>query len=139
MKFNLTSSVLTFKNHPRSLTIDRCPKIITNFKTRLDLFADLGVDQVLALDFSLDIMYMSPGDYLNKYLKDTLNVAAISVGYDHHFGKIERELPEFLAKWSKGNDVGLSIDPFKIKDELISSSRIRELISQGILKLLIIF
>ena len=49
----LVSSVLTFKNHPRSLTINRCPKIITDFKTRLELFAGLGVEQVLALDFSL--------------------------------------------------------------------------------------
>ncbi len=129
---DLISSVLTFKNHPRSLTINRCPKIITDFNTRLELFADLGVEQVLALDFSLDIMYMSPGDYLKKYLLDELNVAAISVGYDHHFGKNREGTPEFLSSWAQSKNVDLTIiDAFKFEDELISSSKIRELISSG--------
>ena len=78
------------------------------------------------------MMYMSPGDYLNKYLKNTLNAAAISVGYDHHFGKNREGTPQFLAEWSQTNNVGLTIiDPFKIEGELISSSRIRDLISSG--------
>lgn len=129
---DLISSILTFKNHPRSLTINRCPKIITDFKTRLELFEDLGIEQVLALDFSLDIMYMSPKAYLKKYLLNELNVAAISVGYDHCFGKNREGTPEFLASWAKTEHVDLSIvDAFKFENELISSSKIRDLIASG--------
>ncbi|MCH2226523.1 MAG: bifunctional riboflavin kinase/FAD synthetase [Candidatus Caenarcaniphilales bacterium] len=129
---SLIPSVLTFKNHPRSLTINRCPKIITNFATRLDLFAEYGIEQVLALNFSLDIMYMLPEDYLNKYLQSILNTKAISVGYDHHFGRNREGNPDFLAKWTEANNIDLDVvQAFKYQSELISSSRIRELITEG--------
>ena len=131
----LSSVILTFENHPRSLTINNSPSLITDFQTRLKLFKELGVDYVLAIKFSLEIMNMSPDEYLRNYLLATLNAKSVSVGYDHHFGKNRSGNVEFLKDFCKENNLALTIkEAFKIDGDLVSSSKIREQLSTGNIK-----
>ena len=131
----LSSVILTFENHPRSLTINNSPSLITDFQTRLKLFKELGVDYVLAIKFSLEIMNMSPDEYLRNYLLAILNAKNVSVGYDHHFGKNRSGNVEFLKEFCKENDLSLTIkEAFKIDGDLVSSSSIREQLSTGNIK-----
>jgi riboflavin kinase/FMN adenylyltransferase len=131
----LKSVILTFENHPRSLTINNSPSLITDFQTRLKLFKELGVDYVLAIKFSLEIMNMSPDEYLRNYLLAILNAKSVSVGYDHHFGKNRSGNVEFLKEFCKENDLSLTIkEAFKIDGNLVSSSSIREQLSTGNIK-----
>ncbi len=131
----LSSVILTFENHPRSLTINNCPSLITDFQTRLKLFKELGVDYVLAIKFSLEIMNMSPDEYLRNYLLAILNAKSVSVGYDHHFGKNRSGNVEFLKEFCKENNLSLTIkEAFKIDGDLVSSSSIREQLSTGNIK-----
>ncbi|MFM7457130.1 MAG: bifunctional riboflavin kinase/FAD synthetase [bacterium] len=128
----LKSVILTFENHPRSLTINNTPSLITDFQTRLKLFKELGIDYVLAIKFSLEIMNMSPDKYLRNYLLGVLNAKCASAGYDHHFGKNRSGNVEFLKKFCKENDLSLTIkEALKIDGDLVSSSRIREQLSTG--------
>lgn len=132
---NLESVVLTFKNHPRSLTIKNTPLLITDYETRENLFFALGINKVLGLNFSLDIMNMSPEDYLEKYLIQTLNAKSISVGYDHHFGKNRSGNISLLQEFCKTNNISLNISQeFKISGETVSSSAIRKYLSEGKIK-----
>jgi riboflavin kinase/FMN adenylyltransferase len=131
----LKSVILTFENHPRSLTINNSPSLITDFQTRLKLFKELGIDYVLAIKFSLEIMNMSPDEYLRNYLLAILNAKSVSVGYDHHFGKNRSGNVEFLKEFCKENDLSLTIkEAFKIDGDLVSSSSIREQLSTGNIK-----
>lgn len=131
----LSSVILTFENHPRSLTINNCPSLITDFQTRLKLFKELGVDYVLAIKFSLEIMNMSPDEYLRNYLLAILNAKSVSVGYDHHFGKNRSGNVEFLKEFCKENNLSLTIkEAYKIDGDLVSSSSIREQLSTGNIK-----
>lgn len=131
----LSSVILTFENHPRSLTINNSPSLITDFQTRLKLFKELGIDYVLAIKFSLEIMNMSPDEYLRSYLLGILNAKSVSVGYDHHFGKNRSGNVEFLKEFCKENGLSLTIkEAFKIDGDLVSSSRIREQLSTGNIK-----
>ena len=128
----LKSVILTFENHPRSLTINNSPSLITDFQTRLKLFKELSIDYVLAIKFSLEIMNMSPDEYLRNYLLAILNAKSVSVGYDHHFGKNRSGNVEFLKEFCKENDLSLTIkEAFKIDGDLVSSSRIREQLIEG--------
>jgi riboflavin kinase/FMN adenylyltransferase len=131
----LKSVILTFENHPRSLTINNSPSLITDFQTRLKLFKELSIDYVLAIKFSLEIMNMSPDKYLRNYLLAILNAKSVSVGYDHHFGRNRSGNVEFLKEFCKENDLSLTIkEAFKIDGDLVSSSRIREQLSTGNIK-----
>lgn len=134
-ELNLKSVVVTFENHPRSLTISKNPSLITDFTTRLRIFAQLGIDYVLAIKFSDTVMNLSAEEYLNKYILKVLNAKCISVGYDHCFGKERSGNIEFLKIFCRKHALKLSItEPFRIDGDLVSSSRIRELLMLGDIK-----
>lgn len=129
---NIASSIVTLRNHPRELTKGKAPKLITNLDSRLASFAKLGIDYALILDFDQELMNTSAEDYLEKYLKNILNVSYISSGYDHHFGKGRSGSPELLKTWANKNNIQIDVvDAFIKSDETISSSTIRKLIETG--------
>jgi riboflavin kinase / FMN adenylyltransferase len=139
-KHNLKLGVITLKSHPKEIThrnlkTKTTPKLITNLKTRLKIFESIGVDFALVIDFDQDFMNTSAEDYLNTYLKDKLNAAFISVGFDHHFGKQRSGNIELLKTWTKENNVELKVqEAFQIVDTIVSSSLIRQLLEHSQIK-----
>ncbi len=128
----LKTAVITLANHPRQLTQGQAPKLITNLDTRLALFKELGIDYALILEFNEDLMNTSAEEYLQRYLVNILNAKFISTGYDHHFGKNRSGSPTMLEAWAEKRNVQLEIvEPYKLNGQLISSSTIRDLISNG--------
>ena len=136
----LKLGVITLKSHHKELThrnlkTKSAPKLITNLETRLKVFESIGVDFALVIDFDLDFMNTSAEDYLSTYLKEKLNVAFISVGFDHHFGKNRSGNLESLRLWTKENQVELKIqEAFQIVDTIVSSSLIRQLLEHSQIK-----
>lgn len=129
---HIQSGVITLSKHPRELTSEKAPELLTDLKQRLILFERMGLDLVLVIDFNQELMNTSAEDYLNKYLKDFLRAQFISTGYDHHFGKNREGNIQFLEKWSEKNSIRLNIEKeFRIEGETVSSSKIRELIKNG--------
>ncbi len=129
---NLASAVVTLRNHPRQLTKAKAPKLITNLDSRLKNFAKLGVDHALVLDFDHALMNTEPDEYLEKYLQNILNVAYVSSGYDHHFGKNRSGSPQVLESWCQEHNLGFDlVEACTQSDKTISSSNIRDLIEQG--------
>lgn len=126
------TAVITLKNHPRAFTQGKAPLLITNLDTRLALFEELGIDFALVLDFDENLMNTSAEEYLQKYLINILNVAFISTGYDHHFGKNRTGTPMMLENWAQSRSIPLKIvDAHKFNGKIISSSEIRDLITKG--------
>ena len=129
---NLKSAVITLAQHPRALTEAKSPPLITGLEERLALFEQLGLDLVLLLDFTEELLGTSAEDYLRKYLQNGLHAKFISVGYDHHFGKGRGGNVDMLKVWAKANNCVLSVlEPYKLGGELLSSSKIREYINAG--------
>ena len=128
----IKTAVITLANHPRQLTQGTAPKLITNLDTRLALFEELGIDYALVLEFNEELMNTSAQEYLEKYLLSILNVNFISTGYDHHFGKNRSGTPLMLQSWALEHRIKLEIIPaHQFKNQIISSSNIRNLIAQG--------
>src|SRR5476649_359379 len=48
-------AVVTFKEHPRSLTLGKSPPLLTLIDQRLELFAALGVEAALVLSFTEEL------------------------------------------------------------------------------------
>ena len=136
-KHGLKTGVITLKTHPKELThrnlkASTAPKLITNLETRLKVFESLGLDFVLMIDFDQNFMDLGAQEYLDLYLKEKLNVAFLSVGYDHHFGRNRSGNIELLKTWTQDNGIGLKIqEAFQVVDTIVSSSLIRKLLDEG--------
>ncbi len=129
---SLSSVVVSFDKHPRSLTSPQAPLLITDLDTRLALFENLGVDLTLLLDFNTELMELSPQDYLDRYLWKLLDARYISLGFDHHFGKARSGDSKILSAWAKSKSIETMIaEPVSIAGLRVNSSTIREKISQA--------
>ena len=131
-KFNATPCVVTFKDHPRTLTAGISPPLLTTLDQRLSLFEDLGIKATLLLEVREDICSLTAPQYVEQVLISGLNAKSVSIGYNHHFGKNREGNPQILQVL--GNKLGfivnvaegLLIDGFEV-----SSSRIREALLKG--------
>ena len=132
---SIKSAVITLANHPRELTQGKSPQLITNLEERLIMFESLGIDLVLVLNFDANLMNTSALEYLDNFLYKQLNAEFISTGYDHHFGKNREGNLSTLETWCLSKNIVLNIEEaLNINDEIISSSKIRELIKAGKIK-----
>jgi len=131
----LSSVVVTFSNHPHTEITGQAPLLLTTFEDRLNLFEELGIDSVLALEFNSKLRHMSAKDYFANILIDSANSRFISIGYDHKFGFNQEGNPEKLKEWCKKTGIIVHINPpVNVNDEPISSTRIRKDITAGQVK-----
>ncbi|HEY9733136.1 MAG TPA: bifunctional riboflavin kinase/FAD synthetase [Drouetiella sp.] len=129
-RLGVTAGVVTFKDHPRSLTRGSSPLLLTVIEQRLELFERLGVEATLVLSFTEDLCRLSPKEYVENILVGSMGAKSISVGYNHHFGRDREGDASLLEKMGKDLDFCVFAAPMVLIDgEDCSSSRIRELVS----------
>lgn len=131
---SLKSVIITLSEHPKTLTIKAAPPLINSLDTRLNLFEELGLDYALVLDFTEELMNMSPKKYLETFVKEQLNGKFISVGFNHHFGHNRSGSVKYLEDWCQSQGIQLKVLPeFHLNNESISSSKIRTMIQSGLI------
>jgi len=132
-KIKAHSAVITFDPHPQEIVApERGLKILTTLKEREVLFAQLGVEGVIATRFSEAIKNLSVEEFVKKYLVDKLGVRHVFVGYDYSFGK--RRCGGVLELKKLGKEFGFGVTviaPVKIKNRIVKSSEIRSFLSIG--------
>ncbi|HEY9714406.1 MAG TPA: hypothetical protein V6C72_13125, partial [Chroococcales cyanobacterium] len=106
-RIGATAAVVTFKDHPRTLTRGASPLLLTTIDQKLELFERLGVDAVLVLSFTEDLCKLSPREYVETVLVRAMGAKSISVGYNHHFGR-DREGDPALLK-IMGAELGFDV------------------------------
>jgi riboflavin kinase / FMN adenylyltransferase len=124
--------IITFKEHPRSLTLGKSPPLLTLIDQRLELFAELGIEAALVLSFTEELCRLAPEDYVQSVLVECMGARSLSVGYNHRFGRNRVGDPELLRKLGEQFDycVHVAGEVF-VDSKEVSSSRIREAISSG--------
>ena len=103
---------------------------ITSLREKLDLMCALGLDYVCLGEFPV-LRHMEPRDFLREVLQKECHCVATVCGFNHRFGRAGTGMPaDFEAVFGDRaqilppvNDVRLGV--------VISSSRIRSLVSQG--------
>ncbi len=133
-KDKIKSVVFTFKNRPGHFLIKKENDIITPNEIRIKLFKELNIDILLFLNFNKSLAELTPDRFISRLL-DMFQINKIIVGEDFKFGKDKKGDVNYLKKISKKYDFKiLSLKKVKYRGEVISSSRIRELIREGRIK-----
>ena len=128
------SVILTFFPHPR-LIIDpenQELKMINTINEKAKILAGLGVDHLIITPFTRDFSNLSPKEYIEDILVQTIGVKYLIVGYDHRFGKDRKGGLSDLEVFSK--TCGFKIEEIAeqdINDVAVSSTKIRMALLSG--------
>ncbi len=130
-KHSKKSAVITFKDHPCCYFWGVSPKYILTQKMREEKIKELGVDFLYELNFE-EVSNLTAEEYLKNILVKHFSPVSISTGWNHNFGRNKTGNSEFLKENSLEFGYEYSeISPQKLDDVVISSSEIRNLLSNG--------
>lgn len=124
------SMICTFKTHPlHTINKELAPKLLMDNETKLEIFENCGIDIVNMMHFDQELMKMPPEDYVLNML-DKYNAKGIITGFNNRFGYKNLGDVALLGRMGEIHDFSVhTISPVKHAGEIISSSRIRYLIS----------
>ncbi len=129
---NKTAVVINFFPHPvKVLKNVAGPYYLTSQEEKNKILSNLGVDSLLTIQFDLDFSKQSAESFI-RLLHEQLQFSCLLIGYDFKFGADRGGDFNTLSKL--GNKLGYcvkAINPFIINSQPISSSSIRNLISDG--------
>lgn len=104
----LLSAVLTFTNHPRTVTdAGSKMKLLSTFDEKMRLLEQSGIDECFVLDFDKQVADMTARQFMSEVLKHRFNVAMLITGYDHRFGKGRKESFEDYCRY--GDELGIKV------------------------------
>lgn len=131
-KHHVLSGVLIFMTHTKNIIFGEEQELLTSRTQKYKLLNDLGVDIIYEMDFTEDVMKLSPEDFFEKLLLEKLNVRGVVVGFDYRFGHKAKGNVKLLERFSRDKDIFLSVIPPIIdREHIISSTKIREFIRNG--------
>ena len=128
----LVPAVLTFDTHPDTLVTGTEVPLINSPEGRAEIIRRLyGIDSVIFIHFNREMMHMPWRDFLDSLVEE-LHAAHVVVGYDFSFGYRGEGTPLRLAVYCSQRGLGCDIiSAVKVDGEVVSSTRIRQLIAEG--------
>lgn len=125
--------VLTFDPHPATiLRPANVPKLLTSTDYKLRLIEALGIKSALVVRFDADFAAMKAEDFINKLCESAHHLAGICIGEGWVFGHERKGDSRLLRIMGMKNGFFTSeVTPVKIDDTLVSSTLIRQAISEG--------
>jgi riboflavin kinase / FMN adenylyltransferase len=118
----LPTTVVTFDPHPRTALGNRV-ELLTTLERRLELLAELGVDDTLVVPFTSELALKTPEEFVELVLRP-IGATVVAAGENFRFGRGRSGDLDTLA------ELGFDVRPVPIADG-ISSSRIRQLLAAG--------
>lgn len=127
------AGVLTFSNHPATfLRTSPPPLLISSVEERIDLLADAGIEECFFVAFDERIASLSPREFVEGVLVDSLAVRGVVVGENFRFGKGRSGDVAFAqSELERRNVRFVAVENQMENGFRISSTRIRELVAQG--------
>ena len=117
-----TPTVVTFHPHPRRV-LGYGVELLTTLERRLELIAELGVEEMLVVEFSLEFQRVEPEDFVTDYL-EAIGTRVLAAGADFRFGHRRAGDLDLLA----GRGLDVRAVPLL---EGVSSSEIRHALQAG--------
>jgi riboflavin kinase/FMN adenylyltransferase len=128
-----TSVVMTFDPHPpRVVRPDKAPALLMTKAQKLEAIAQAGVQGAAIVRFTHELSRWEPETFVRTVLVDWLRVSEVWVGANFLFG--HDRSGNFSMLRELGGRYGFKaekIDPVRYKDFVVSSTRVRRLVSEG--------
>jgi riboflavin kinase / FMN adenylyltransferase len=130
-------ALMTFHPHPAAiLHPQRAPRILTPLVLKQKLLVEAGVDFLIVIKDEYQLLTLSPGDFIDKFVQRYIRPAAIVEGSNFNFGYGRSGNVETLKQLADEHNFGVVIaESVRIKIEsenvVCSSSRIRDLLDRG--------
>jgi riboflavin kinase/FMN adenylyltransferase len=132
----LRTVAATFEPHPRAvLWPGNEPKLLTTPEVRRELLLACGIDQVREIRFDLELSKKSPREFVLEVLAGSLYAGVVVVGENFRFGhKASGDVAELRRCMREVGGEAYAVPISNVLGEVISSSRIRELVAEGKLR-----
>jgi riboflavin kinase/FMN adenylyltransferase len=128
------SFLVTFNPHPRLVLNSNVNKIklLTTTEEKLKLIEELGIENVLVINFTKEFSQISSYSFIKDFLYEKIGLKEIIIGHDHQFGKGREGNREQLENTAASLNFSVDvIGPVTVNDTIISSTKIRHAITEG--------
>ncbi|MDA7951796.1 MAG: bifunctional riboflavin kinase/FMN adenylyltransferase [Pirellulaceae bacterium] len=127
------SALFTLDPHPVSLLYpEREPPKLCTVEEKASYLADLGVDYLIAYPIDQSFLELTAIEFFKEFVVNKLHVKAMVEGPNFYFGKNREGDIKSLHEYCKKDHIQLRIEqPAQAGGEIISSTRIRTLLSSG--------
>lgn len=131
-KNGLKLLLITFNPHPVLILNPQHNYLINTYEEKSDLIGGLGIDYYLEIPFSRDFSTLGAAEFLDNFILQNASVKKMYLGHDFCFGTKKEGDFDFAANYCKEKMVEVvSLDSFKLKNNIVSSTKIRNLIKAG--------
>ena len=125
--------VMTFDPHPVTIFApERAPRALMPLDERARHIADLGVDELVVIDFREELAGLTPAEYMDDVLVSTLGAKHVMVGENFTFGRDAAGTATDMAQLGERAGVDVTIVKLLGEGEVrICSTAIRDHLSGG--------
>lgn len=125
--------IMTFEPHPRSyFSNDANPFRLMNAEAKANRLARLGVEKLYEVPFNAALAALSPREFAQQIIVDSLGLKHVVVGGDFCFGKGRAGTTADLQAFGAEMGFGVTIAPMKsIATAEVSSTAIRTALTEG--------
>lgn len=93
---------------------------------------ELGVEIIYSMEFNKEVMKLSPREFVEKILIRRMNCKSVVIGSDYRFGHKASGNADLLKELGKEYGFNVTVlEPIYVRDEIVSSTKIREFLSKG--------
>ncbi len=126
------SIAITFDPHPLQVVRPQSGlKLISTFEQKVELVQMANIDILIVLPFTAELAATPAETFIGRLL-NYVGVTELVVGYDYAFGKGRQGDIPFLKEQGIKHGFAVSVvEAYYVNDMLASSSKIRELVTQG--------
>ena len=126
-------AVLTFDPHPDTIiSASGAPPLLTTTDEKLALVGKLGIRLVVVARFDRKLAETPAADFARLILAEQLKAGCLIVGEGWRFGARGEGTTQLLHRVAPGLGLKVSVvPPVKVNREIVSSTRTRQLISDG--------
>jgi len=132
-KYGGRNILITFDPHPRKIVSTKNHiKLLSTLSEKIEILSRLGIENLFVINFTKEFSQQTPEQFVTKYLVEGMGVKEIVIGYDHHFGKGRGGNFDLLnSLGEKYNFVITPVEEFKVGEETVSSTKIRNALLDG--------
>ncbi|MGH7909426.1 MAG: bifunctional riboflavin kinase/FAD synthetase [Thermodesulfobacteriota bacterium] len=131
----ISSCVITFHPHPQKVLRGIDIPLIVPLKERLRLLEKEGVDLTVCYSFTKEFASVQAEDFVRDMLVGRLGIRTIFVGPDFFFGRNREGNINLLEAMGKTHNFEIRrVEPALLDGEVISSTTIRKLIEEGMVR-----